>query len=450
MNRTIQQVSITDIHESPSNPRKTFREIEELASSIRKDGVLQPLLLRNVNGKGGPYEIVHGARRFRASKAAGLETVPAEIRELDETTALRLQTVENDQREDLTALERAAGYKHLRDACQLDVAGIAEAVGKSKASIYAALKLADANPLVHVQLAAGKISASQAVLLARLSDEQQAAALKERWALQSVTGLEGWIEQNCHRALSGGAWKWDDAALLPAAGSCTACPKRAGNNRDLYPGLKADTCTDPACFDAKLQAVITTKLLAPGGDKLVKIESGWQSLSRPKQAGVLKPTEYAEAAKACPHREPALIVAGDRAAQTTHICRTKGCKVHHPPVQRYTPTAADKARAAARERGEALSEKVCAAIAAKPITLGPEDLRLFAEVFGGPLRCAPKELPSQLLAYTLREVDDPKATLAAAKRHKIDVAKIKREMQTSAKAAPAATKAPAKKKAKRS
>ncbi len=444
MTRTIQQVGITEIHESAFNARKTFRGMEDLTASIGKDGVLQPLLLRPRKPEAG-YEVVYGARRLRAAKAAGLTVLPAEVQDLDEPTAQRLQTVENDQREDLDPLERAAGYRHLRDRCKMDVAAIAEAVSKSKASVYAALKLAECIKPVQQELERGNITASHAVLLARLQPKQQQSALRQLDKGASVAHLEQHIARHFHRSLAGAAWQQDDAALVPKAGTCAVCPKRAGNNRDLYPSLKADTCTDTACFDAKLAAVIAQKRAAPGGDKLVQISTEYY---RTVAAGVIRASRYVEAQKNCAHRLPAIIVAGDRIAQTTYICTNQKCAVHHP----QQPSKAEKARRAAAKLERAVTGKLLDAVCAKVTTLTTEHLRAIGHrlaydpVFA---KCPETRLPRLLVRAALE--DDHAAVRAAAKRYRIDVAKIRREVQAAAKAAgkpkPAA-KPPAKPKAK--
>jgi ParB family transcriptional regulator, chromosome partitioning protein len=105
-------ISIAQLQESPTNPRKTFDEkgLEELAESIRSKGVLLPLLVRPVNGH---YEIVTGERRYRASKLAGRDTVPATVRELSDAECLEIQLIENLLRMDLHPFEEAQGLSRL-------------------------------------------------------------------------------------------------------------------------------------------------------------------------------------------------------------------------------------------------------------------------------------------------------------------------------------------------
>ena len=104
--------------------------LQELASSIKAIGIVQPITVREVED--GKYEIVAGERRFRASKMAGLETIPAYIRKVEEESVLELALIENIQREDLNAIEIAISYERLIDECNLTQDALSERVGKSE------------------------------------------------------------------------------------------------------------------------------------------------------------------------------------------------------------------------------------------------------------------------------------------------------------------------------
>lgn len=127
-------LSLNSIH-ARNNYRRTFREqsLKELAQSIRENGVIEPILVRpNSDG----YEIVAGERRYRAAVMAGLVTIPAMIREIADEDVLRVQIVENVQREGVPFMEEARGLRRLRDECALDVREIARKIGKSEAYVY--------------------------------------------------------------------------------------------------------------------------------------------------------------------------------------------------------------------------------------------------------------------------------------------------------------------------
>jgi ParB family chromosome partitioning protein len=135
----LKQIPINQIH-GGSNYRKTFNDksLKELAQSIKENGVLEPIIVRpNSNG----FQIVAGERRYRASKLAGKVTIPAVVREVDDADILKLQIIENVQREGVQFMEEAYAIKKLRDDCTLDIKEIANTVGKSEAYVYYMLRL---------------------------------------------------------------------------------------------------------------------------------------------------------------------------------------------------------------------------------------------------------------------------------------------------------------------
>ncbi len=177
-------IPLSDIKSSKTNPRKAFDKDadRELADSVKKHGVLQPVLVRVLPAGGGRYELVAGERRLRAAAAAGLAEIPAIVRDLTDDQALEIQVVENLQRRDLHPLEEADGYRRLV-AAKYDVARIAERVGRSVAYVYDRLKLANLIDGARQLFLAGKIQAGHAIVLARLKPEDQRRAIVTRGAL---------------------------------------------------------------------------------------------------------------------------------------------------------------------------------------------------------------------------------------------------------------------------
>ena len=169
---------IEDLHESSLNPRRHFdaAALKELAMSIAAKGILTPLLVRP-NAKG--FEIGAGHRRLRAAKIAGLGQVPAVVRDMSDADFLELIVVENDQREDVHPLEQADGYKRLMLLDGYDAKRIADRIGRSEKWVYDRMKLLQLSPLAQKLFLAGRISAGHAILLARLTHEQQALAIGE-------------------------------------------------------------------------------------------------------------------------------------------------------------------------------------------------------------------------------------------------------------------------------
>jgi ParB/RepB/Spo0J family partition protein len=178
-------VPLSAIVPSPTNPRKHFDQtsLEELAGSIRTHGILEPLLVRTNRtvGKGllPRYELVAGERRLRAAKIAGVDQVPVRVKVLTDKEALEIQVVENLQRDGLSALEESTGYQQLHDLHGYTVEQIADKIGKSKAYVYARLKLDGLTPASEKLLAAGEISPGHAILLARLKPADQARVAEQ-------------------------------------------------------------------------------------------------------------------------------------------------------------------------------------------------------------------------------------------------------------------------------
>jgi ParB family chromosome partitioning protein len=150
---------VNEIAPNPEQPRRHFEAdaLTALAESIRRHGLLQPLVVRRL---GGRYELIAGERRLRAAVQAGLETVPAIIREARPEERLELALIENVQRENLTPLEEAEAYRHLIDEYGLTQEEIAERVGKSRPAITNALRLLNLPDAVKAQLESGELSAA--------------------------------------------------------------------------------------------------------------------------------------------------------------------------------------------------------------------------------------------------------------------------------------------------
>lgn len=310
----MENIPIAWIAPSETNPRKRFNEaaLAELAQSVKEKGVLQPVLVRPYpwrwgwqaafNRKGvfqvvqwkgrigpnlvtrysGPefatekaaaaesearqakqakFELVAGERRYRASKIAGLESIPAVISELDDIAALEVQIVENLQRADLEPLEEAIGYQVLISEHKYSVDHLAEKLKKSRAYVYAMLKLCGLPKAAKEALEAGLIPKSTAELIARLPNEKlrekyAGEVLKPEWdkSMMSLRKAKELQERSYMIQLKGSPFPQQDPELLPAAGPCGTCPKLSGNDRDLFPDGRSDMCTDPACFAQKKAA----------------------------------------------------------------------------------------------------------------------------------------------------------------------------------------------------
>lgn len=158
----IQELNLSDISPNPFQPRTEFDEeaLNELAASIKSIGIVQPITVRSVED--GKYEIVAGERRFRASKLAGLTSIPAYIRKTEDDSLLELALIENIQREDLNAIEVAISYQRLIDECHLTQDGLSERVGKKRATIANYLRLLKLPAQIQLAVRDKKISMGHA------------------------------------------------------------------------------------------------------------------------------------------------------------------------------------------------------------------------------------------------------------------------------------------------
>jgi ParB family transcriptional regulator, chromosome partitioning protein len=164
------RVEVDRITPSPFQPRRTFDEakIDELAASIRNQGIIQPLVVRR---KGDGYELIAGERRWRAAMRAGLTQVPIVVRDASDHEALQLALVENLQREDLNPIEEANGYRRLQEEFQWSQEEMAEKVGKSRPAIANSMRLLSLPTEVQQEVSSGNLPAGQARALLGLHSE---------------------------------------------------------------------------------------------------------------------------------------------------------------------------------------------------------------------------------------------------------------------------------------
>lgn len=183
-------VSINEIEPNRNQPRKVFDEtaLQELADSIREHGLLQPLLVRPIPE--GGYQIVAGERRWRASRMAGLTSVPVIIREFDDQKTMELALIENLQRENLNAMEEAAGYQELMETYGMTQAEVAKSVGKSRSAVANTLRLLNLPDPVIAYVSEGSLSAGHARAILALEDEELMLATAEKAVKQGMNVRE--------------------------------------------------------------------------------------------------------------------------------------------------------------------------------------------------------------------------------------------------------------------
>ncbi|HMQ10367.1 MAG TPA: ParB/RepB/Spo0J family partition protein [Oligoflexia bacterium] len=195
-NKGFVELNIKDIQVNPRQPRRHFnaQALQELKQSIEQSGVIQPILVREISGG---YELVAGERRFRASKMAGLSTIPAVIKNMNDQTQLEIAIVENLQRQDLTPIEEAKGYERLSQEFNLSQAQIAEKVGKDRSTVSNLLRLLKLSPMVQAYVDEGKVSMGHAralLVLDVVQQEQLAKKIIDQGL--SVRAVEQWIKQS--------------------------------------------------------------------------------------------------------------------------------------------------------------------------------------------------------------------------------------------------------------
>lgn len=185
----VTELPVDIITPNPDQPRTDIDEdrVEELADSIKKVGVLQPVIVRPLGDK---YQIIAGERRWRASRIAGLEKIPVRVLATDETVSLELALIENLQREDLNAIEEARGYRHLLAGHQMTQAELADKVSKSRSAITNALRLLDLPEEVQDLVYAGKLSAGHARAVLSIPDEQNRLRLAAKVAEEGLSVRE--------------------------------------------------------------------------------------------------------------------------------------------------------------------------------------------------------------------------------------------------------------------
>jgi len=171
----LSEIAIDSIHRSAYQPRQDFPEegLNELATSIRSQGVMQPIVVRR-RAIGG-YEIIAGERRWRAARLAGLDTIPAVIRDVSDERAVAMALIENIQREDLNPLEEAVALQRLQEEFRLTQQQVADAVGKSRVAVTNLMRLLHLTLPVREMLARGDLEMGHARALLSLSPRDQEA-----------------------------------------------------------------------------------------------------------------------------------------------------------------------------------------------------------------------------------------------------------------------------------
>ena len=242
-NTGLRQIPLEKLRRGKYQPRRDFEQValQELAESIKSQGVMQPIVVRTQSG--GYWEIIAGERRWRASQLAGLDTIPALVREVGDDAAIAMALIENIQRKDLNPVEEAVALKRLQQEFQLSQQQVADRVGKSRSSIANAMRILTLEPDVLTMVEQGLIDTGHGKVLLALEGRQQLKAARQvsRSSL-SVRQTERLVK----------------SLLLPDGG--------AGRTADR---VDPDVQRLERELSEKLGARVTLKSQGPGGGKLV-------------------------------------------------------------------------------------------------------------------------------------------------------------------------------------
>ena len=247
--------------------------LEELAESIKAVGLINPITVRNYTfaqtDTNFIYEVVSGERRLKAAEIAGLDTIPAIIRNLDDNQCMEIIVTENLQRREIHPLDEAGGFNWLLNTGRYDIEAIADKVGKPVSYVSKRLKFIQLNDEVRDKFRAGEITIAHALEFARLNDKQQDKMVKwmenNEYSNPTATRLKEAIQQQFHLKLKDAVFDTEDDLLLEdlpgkhkycGVLSCKMCVKRTGFNTNLFDDIEGDLCTDPECYDTKVKAHI--------------------------------------------------------------------------------------------------------------------------------------------------------------------------------------------------
>lgn len=263
-------IALEKLFPSDTNPRQSFNGLDELGKSLQKRQI-QAILVRDHPKHTGKFEIIVGERRYRAAKKVGMETLEASVKKLTDLEVRELQHIENIQREDVSDLDSAKSFAALQklDPEKYTIDGLAAAFDISRRSVYAILQLAKLDKGIQKLLQDGVIDSSHAIVIAPLSEEQQAQFAKEfarqdkDRGVMSVRDLKQWIGQKIMRDLKTAPFSMKDETLPrfdnKKGAACTTCPFNTGVNRDAYPDEKADRCMNRDCYEHKLTVFLDRK-----------------------------------------------------------------------------------------------------------------------------------------------------------------------------------------------
>ena len=254
----IRQVRLSTIIPSPLQPRKNFapEALQELVDSIRQHGIIQPLIVRRIDGG---HELIAGERRWRAAQEVGLEEVPVIVRRATDLEVLELSLIENLQRTDLNPIEEAQGYSRLAQEFGMRQEDIAEKVGRSRAAVANALRLLDLHPQIQTWVAQDLVSVGHAKVLLGIKASEEQLRLAETVLRRNYSVRQ--TERLVTRQLGG--WKRRRrTALIPVTSAAIAdlqdkLRQHLGTNVTIHHGPKRGRIEIEYYGDDDLQRILS-------------------------------------------------------------------------------------------------------------------------------------------------------------------------------------------------
>ena len=355
----VSTIHIDQLVDSPNNPRgKVIKDdaFKDLVASIKEKGILVPLIVRPL--KGGKHEIVAGHRRTAAARAAGIVSMPCQVRELSDDEAAELAIIENLQRSDVHPIDEGEAYRKLHEDRSMELKDIAVHVGKDLKYVKQRLFLTNLIPDMRSNYRVGRMKDSQAALIARLAPTDQRLAFKAMTQMNlSAPDLGDWIKEHLYQPLNNQPWL-ESPELREMIGPCTSCPPQKDGLFEMH---TAGACVELKCWQQKMAKYINWIRERHPEYLLVTEEYG------DAPGGVLTRGKWVELNKRtkCELAQNAIVMQGARVGSVILACGNPECKTHFEHRSEYRQTPAERKKAkerAAKERAK--QEKEYAAFVA--------------------------------------------------------------------------------------
>lgn len=333
----VEALALSQLVESPFNPRKTFDPIklDELAQSIREKGVVEPIVVRALKDR---FEIVCGARRYRAAKLADQTHLLAVIRKFTDAQAIEIMAIENGQRDDVAPLEEAAGYKQLLGLDKGYSAGmIAEKIGRSEKYVWDRLRLLELVPEIQELLTSGEIGVEHAEVIAKLKPAEQKSLLKTR----AYSGESGLFEPD--HALA-----FDDNPRAKKRKPVSVRELKQHIAEHVRLDIKHAVASAPLEFGASAKRVEDAEAQPGRGRKVIPItfshycpDGAKDPNERTYGVTAWKKAVGKDGQPACDYAVLGLVVAGEHYGESFHVCIARDrCKTHFAESVRAKEKAA--------------------------------------------------------------------------------------------------------------